>query len=410
MAQLEQSEEKREYHDACGFVDVFKDPGSLMSFNIHHGYLEAILRGFRSGFIPHTGNGSYNQLMQCDTLEDFKLCFQENDFSDVLTSADVQTKLTSQVVIDRVWMKFVEEFEYVRNQAIAELASFLHYIQYEYMIRNVSFLISGLINQNDPLELLAECDEMGKFPRMRTVLTFENVDDGLKDLYRTVLIDTPIGKYFESFFEKSGVLSDQSMDSFRRIFNEQDIDLVTNTILRYWLEDFYTFCIALGGTTGEMMGELLEYEADKRAIQIMINSFNTPLNEMAKKRERQQLFCSFGKLYPEGISRFEDVTDQQQLGDVLSNYKAYDNMWKTAQNIATDADDVADALQMELEKKEVELCCDAFESQSHFACFYAFVKLKEQERRNVFWIAECISQKRKDKIESKVIYIFANHK
>ena len=169
MAQLEQSEEKREYHDALGFVDVFKDPGSLMSFNINHGYLEAILRGFRSGFIPQTGNGSYNQLMQCDSLDDFKLCFQENDFADVLTSADVQTKLTSQVVIDRVWMKFNEEFDYIRNQATGELATFLHYIQYEYMIRNVSFLISGLINQNDPLELLAECDEMGKFPRMRVI-------------------------------------------------------------------------------------------------------------------------------------------------------------------------------------------------------------------------------------------------
>jgi len=158
--------------------------------------------------------------------------------------------------------------------------------------------------------------------------------------------------------------------------------------------------------TGEIMASLLEYEADKRAISIMINSFNTPLNEMAKKRDRQQLFCSFGNLYPEGIAKFEDVTDQQQLADVLSNYKDYDIMWKAAQNVAVDVDDVADALQMELEKREVQLCCDAFEQQSHFACFYAFVKLKKQERRNVFWIAECISQKRKDKIESKVIYTF----
>jgi len=404
----DQSEEKKEYHDAVGFVDVFASPGDLMWFNIHHGYLEAILRGFRSGFIPHTGNGSYSQLMQCESLEDFKLCFQENDFADVLSSADVQTKLTSQVVIDRVWLKLVEEFSYLRDQATAELATFLHYIQYEYMIRNVSFLISGLINQNDPLELLAECDEMGKFPRMRSVLVFENVDDGLKDLYRTVLIDTPIGKYFSAFFEKSGVLKhDESMDSFRRLFNEQDIDLVTNTILRFWLEDFYALCVAMGGTTGEMMARLLSFEADKRAISIMMNSFNTPLNELEKKRERQQLFCAFGSLYPEGIKQFEEVTDQQQLGDVLAGYKEYEVLWKNAQNAASDADDVADALQMELEKREVALCCDAFESQSHFACFYAFVKLKEQERRNVFWIAECISQKRKDKIESKVIYIFA---
>jgi V-type H+-transporting ATPase subunit d len=402
---LDQSEEKKEYHDACGFVDVFRDPGSLMTFNIQHGFLEAMIRGFRSGFIPPRGQGSYDQLTQCESLDDFKLCFQENDFADVLSSADVQIKLTSQVVVDRVWMKFVEEFEWIRNQAVAELATFLHYIQYEYMIRNVSFLISGLINQNDPMELLSECDEMGRFPRMRTVLTFENVDDGLKDLYRTVLIDTPIGKYFEQFFEKSGAL-DQSMDSFRRLFNEQDIDLVTNTILRYWLEDFYAYCVALGGTTGEMMAQLLEFEADKRAISIMINSFNTPLNDIAKQRERQQLFCSFGHLYPEGIGRFETVSDQTQLGDVLSKYKSYEILWKAAQQNAADADDIADALQMELEKREVAMCCDAFDYQSHFACFYAFVKLKEQERRNLFWIAECISQKRNQQATDKVIYIF----
>ena len=63
----------------------------------------------------------------------------------------------------------------------------------------------------------------------------------------------------------------------------------------------------------------------------------------------------------------------------------------------------------EFYKHEVKLLELAFESQMHFGVFYSYVKLKEQEIRNLVWIAECILQKRKDQI-GNFIPIFSTSK
>ena len=46
----------------------------------------------------------------------------------------------------------------------------------------------------------------------------------------------------------------------------------------------------------------------------------------------------------------------------------------------------------------LELHETAFLGQCHYAPFYAFVKLKEQEVRNLVYICECIQQNQKHKI------------
>ena len=51
---------------------------------------------------------------------------------------------------------------------------------------------------------------------------------------------------------------------------------------------------------------------------------------------------------------------------------------------------------------EVELNKKSFLYHFNYGSFYSFVKLKEQENRNIVWIAECIAQKHKAKIDNYV--------
>lgn len=47
---------------------------------------------------------------------------------------------------------------------------------------------------------------------------------------------------------------------------------------------------------------------------------------------------------------------------------------------------------------EVNLNRLAFEQQFHYGMYYAYVKIKEQEIRNIVWIAECISQDQRSRM------------
>ena len=53
----------------------------MMTFNIKDGYLEGILRGYRSGLLTAA---DYNNLSQCETLDDVKLHLTGTDYGSFL--------------------------------------------------------------------------------------------------------------------------------------------------------------------------------------------------------------------------------------------------------------------------------------------------------------------------------------
>jgi V-type H+-transporting ATPase subunit d len=244
---IDSSEAKRDVLESnLWWVRHSNELGGLASFNVDYGYIEAIVRGFRSGFIK---SFEYRQLSQCETLDDVKLSLGDTDYLNVLQNVN---KLTPDLILRKCEDKFVQEFLFVQSQATGELSSFLEFVTYEDLITNISFIITSMIKGADPAILLSKCLPLGRSPHLRAVMTFDNLEgsDALVELYRTVLIDTPVAPYFENYFNQE-LKSDQPSREIQRVYNETEIDIITNMLQKLWLEDFYNYCQKLGGETCE---------------------------------------------------------------------------------------------------------------------------------------------------------------
>lgn len=248
----------------------------------------------------------------------------------------------------------------------------MDFITYGYMIDNVALMITGTVHDRDKAEILDRCHPLGWFETLPTL----SVATDIESLYQTVLVDTPLAPYFED------CLTADDLDDL-------NIEIIRNKLYKAYFEDFYRFCSQQPEPASTIMKGLLEFEADKRAINISLNSINSAISP----QEKLSILPSFGKLYPIGTAHLARAEDFEQIRTIVENVHEYKSFFD---NVA------GKSLEDHFYQLEMELCRDAFTQQFSVSTIWAWIKSKEQEVRNITWIAECIAQNQKERVNNYI--------
>lgn len=212
-------------------------------------------------------------------------------------------------------------------------------------------------------------------------------------IYASILMESPLRVYFERAASIMGGVEELA---------SLDPEYLRAALGRAHLEKFAEFAIRID--CPELL-ECLRLEADRRSIGLCL--FNSLKSGGIGSVRLKALFPQVPGAYLEPfLGKLVEVDDLVSLKSILNQVPEYKILADSPlmsmgdSGSASSTGNAPESIEDFFYARTINLAKQMFETAYSLGVFYAWSVLREQEVRNVRWIAECVSQKRKERINN----------
>ena len=302
-----------------------------------------------------------------------KLMFTKKDFSTLLDSEsieDICVKLQKQYPevlemkrftrcelkrkLDESLLK--EIVQGMREPSAQEQISF--FIE-SYKIQNFFFLLSSKEYDSDLESSFQKIEPLGYFNELDTLKFCVDMDE----VYLYCVKNTFLSNYCEP-------------EMFAKSLGDNDFSVLSTEVRKRHIEKY-------AKTTKTSFLKLLKLEGDKHNLDIVLSTLETDVDRHQKLRWMTNV-TSFPQPVCEALAR---VTEAEELQMALGRVRGYRTLYQELR----DSD-----LETAFLRREIDAYLSAFEIFNDVTSLYAYLKLKEQEIRNILWVAECVVSGKRD--------------